>query len=172
MNRDEIFSASLLYFLAPIRDLLEDAEVTEIMVNGPGEVFVERSGRLFSTDRSFSSDDSLRSAVHNIAQYVGREINADQPILDARLPDGSRVHVVMPPSSRRGVCLTIRKFRRDTMTLADFVRLGSLSETAAEFLEIAVRRRKNILVAGGTGRARRRFSMRCRSRFRPRSGSS
>jgi pilus assembly protein CpaF len=157
MNRDEIFSASLLYFLAPIRDLLEEGDVTEIMVNGPDEVFVERGGRLFSTDRSFSSDDVLRSAVHNIAQYVGREINADQPILDARLPDGSRVHVVMPPSSRRGVCLTIRKFRRDTMTLADFVRLGSLSETAAEFLEIAVRLRKNILVAGGTGTGKTTF---------------
>src|SRR5436189_136257 len=74
MNRDESFSASLLYFLAPIRDLLEDPNVTEVMVNGPEEVFVERGGRLFSTDRSFSSDDALRSAVHNIAQYVGREI--------------------------------------------------------------------------------------------------
>ena len=157
MNRDEIFSASLQYFLAPIRDLLDEPDVTEVMVNGPAEVFVERGGRLFSTDRSFPSDDALRSAVHNIAQYVGREINADQPILDARLPDGSRVHVVIPPSSRRGVCLTIRKFRQDTLTLADFVRLGSLSEMAAEFLEIAVRLRKNILVAGGTGTGKTTF---------------
>jgi len=157
MTRDEIFSASLLYFLAPVQDLLVDPDVTEVMVNGPNEVFVERGGRLFATDRSFASDDSLRSAVHNIAQYVGREINADQPILDARLPDGSRVHVVIPPSSRRGVCLTIRKFRQDTLTLADFVRVESLSDAAAEFLEIAVRLRKNILVAGGTGTGKTTF---------------
>jgi pilus assembly protein CpaF len=157
MTRDEIFSASLHYFLAPIRDLLADDTVTEIMVNGPDEVFIERAGRLFATDRTFPGDDALRSAVHNIAQYVGREINADQPILDARLPDGSRVHVIIPPSSRQGVCLSIRKFRRDTLSLSDFIRLGSLDETAAEFLSLSVRLRKNIVVAGGTGTGKTTF---------------
>ncbi len=157
MTRDQIFQASLTYFLAPIQDLLADPTVTEVMVNGPSEVFVERAGRLMATDRSFASDDALRSAVHNIAQFVGREINTEQPILDARLPDGSRVHVIIPPSSRRGVCLTIRKFRQDALTLPDFVRLESLTEAAAEFLELAVRLRKNILVAGGTGTGKTTF---------------
>jgi pilus assembly protein CpaF len=151
MPREAIFEASANYFLEPIGPLLEDDSVTEIMVNGPAEVFVERRGRLERTDASFASEDALLSAIHNIAQWVGREITAERPVLDARLPNGSRVHAIIPPTARGGTYLTIRKFARQTLTLDDFIRFGSISETAAEFLEICVRLRKNILIAGGTG---------------------
>lgn len=151
MSREAIFEASLGYFLSPLRPFLDDPTVTEVMVNGFDEVYIERRGKLESTGARFVSDDALLSAVHNVAQYVGREIDENRPILDARLPDGSRVHAVIPPSARRGTYLTIRKFSRDVMNLDQLVKLGSLSETAREFLELCVRLHKNIIVAGGTG---------------------
>lgn len=127
------------------------------MVNGPEEIYVERRGKLYGTSASFLSEDALLSAVHNVAQYVGREIDENRPILDARLPDGSRVHAVIPPSARSGTYLTIRKFKRDILGLEDFVQFGSLSEEAVEFLELAVRLRKNIVIAGGTGTGKTTF---------------
>ena len=151
MSREAIFEASLDYFMAPIGRFLKDDTVTEVMVNSFDEVYIERRGRLEETDASFPSEDALLSAVHNVAQYVGREIDRDRPILDARLPDGSRVHAVISPSARRGTYLTIRKFKRDILGMDDFIRLGSMSASAKEFLEICVRLRKNIIVAGGTG---------------------
>jgi len=151
MSRQAIFEASLAYFLEPIGPLLEDDSVTEIMVNGHDEVYIERRGKLEATDRRFASEDALRSAVHNIAQWVGREVHEEKPVLAARLPDGSRVHAIIPPSARRGTYLTIRKFARETLTLEDMVGFGTLSEAAREFLEICVRLHKNILIAGGTG---------------------
>ncbi|MFN0052538.1 MAG: CpaF family protein [Planctomycetales bacterium] len=151
MSREAIFEASLGYFLAPIRELLDDETITEVMVNGFDEVYIERRGKLEFTDARFDSEDALLTAVHNVAQYVGREVDEDRPILDARLPDGSRVHAVIPPSARRGTYLTIRKFSRDVMDLDELVRLGSVSEAAREFLEICVRLHKNLIVAGGTG---------------------
>jgi len=151
MSRESIFEASLDYFLSPIGSFLQDDTVTEVMVNGYDEVFVERQGKLELTDARFPSADALLSAVHNVAQYVGREIDEDRPILDARLPDGSRVHAVIPPSARRGTYLTIRKFKCDIMSMVDFVRLQSMSAAAKEFFEICVRLRKNIIVSGGTG---------------------
>lgn len=151
MAREAIFEASLDYFLSPIGPFLKDETVTEVMVNGHSEVYIERRGRLEYTDARFPSADALLSAVHNIAQYVGREIDEDRPVLDARLPDGSRVHAVIPPSARRGTYLTIRKFSRNVLTLEDLVRMGSMSDQAREFLEICVRLHKNIIVSGGTG---------------------
>ena len=151
MSREAIFEASLEYFLGSIGRYLQDDTVTEIMVNSYDEVYIERRGRLEETDARFPSEDALLSAVHNVAQYVGREIDQDRPILDARLPDGSRVHAVIPPSARRGTYLTIRKFKRDILGMGDFVRLGSMSDSAREFLDICVRLRKNIIVSGGTG---------------------
>jgi pilus assembly protein CpaF len=151
MSREAIFEASLGFFLAPIRPFLDDPTITEVMVNGYSEIYIERRGKLERTEASFVSEDALLTAVHNVAQYVGREINDHRPILDARLPDGSRVHAVIPPSARRGTYLTIRKFSRDVMNLDELIRLGSISETAREFLEICVRLHKNIIVAGGTG---------------------
>lgn len=151
MSRDAIFEASVDYFLTPIRPFLEDDTVSEIMVNGFDEIYIERRGRLERTEAAFPSHDALLSAIHNVAQFVNREIDADRPIMDARLPNGSRVHVVLPPSARRGIYLTIRKFNRDIFGMEDLIHLGSMSESAKEFLEICVRLKKNIIVAGGTG---------------------
>ncbi len=151
MSRETVFAATLGYFLGPIREFLEDPSVTEVMVNGFEKVYIERGGRLYETDAKFPTADSLLSAIHNVAQYVGREIDRDRPVLDARLPDGSRVHAVIPPSARSGTYLTIRKFKRDIFSLQDFVRLGSLSEQVREFIDLCVVLRKNIVVAGGTG---------------------
>jgi len=151
MSRQAIFEASLQYFLEPIGPLLEDDSVTEVMINGPEDIYVERRGRLERTDARFASEDALLSAIHNIAQWVGREIHTQRPVLDARLPDGSRVHAIIPPSARGGSYLTIRKFTREALTLDDLIGFGSLSPQAREFLELCVRLHKNILISGGTG---------------------
>ncbi len=151
MTRETIFAASVEYFLSPILPFLRDPTVTEVMVNGCDQIFVERGGKLFKTDARFASEDSLLSAVHNVAQWVGRRIDEQQPVLDARLPNGSRVHVILPPGCRNGTCLTIRKFKAGGMSLADLVNYGSLNEAASEFLQLCVRLHKNIVVSGGTG---------------------
>jgi len=151
MSRQAIFEASVRYFLDPIIPLLDDDSVTEIMVNGHADIYIERRGKLEKTELRFASEDALMSAVHNIAQWVGREISEEHPVLDARLPNGSRVHAVIPPSARTGIYLTIRKFSREAMTLDQLIRLGTLSDQACEFLELAVLLKKNILISGGTG---------------------
>lgn len=151
MSRQAIFEASVKYFLEPIGALLDDDSITEIMVNGASDIYIERRGKLFYTGLSFPSEDALQSAVNNIAQWVGREITEEKPVLDARLPDGSRVHAVIPPSARGGTYVTIRKFARQGLTLEDFVKFGSIDEAGREFLELAVRLHKNILISGGTG---------------------
>lgn len=151
MSRTDVFEASLAYFLEPIARFLEDDAVTEVMVNGPDRVFIERRGRLEQAPVRFDDEDALLSAIHNLTQYVGREIGPEQPILDARLPSGARVHAVIPPASRTGPCLTIRKFRPDVLSLDDIVRLETISVEGREFLELCIRLRKNILIAGASG---------------------
>ena len=122
VTRQSVFEASTKYFLQPIESYLADDSVTEIMINGHADVYVERNGQLEKTAAHFESEDALVSAVNNIAQWVGRRIDEDHPVLDARLPDGSRVHAIIPPQARTGTYLTIRKFTRRVMTLDDFVR--------------------------------------------------
>ncbi|MFT5304390.1 MAG: pilus assembly protein CpaF [Mariniblastus sp.] len=151
MSRQAVFEASLRYFLTPIGRFLDDPTVTEVMVNGHRQIFIERKGQIESTDAQFLSEDALRSAVNNLAQSVGREINERHPVLDARLPDGSRVHAIIPPSARSGTCITIRKFSREPLTLHDLLKFGSLTESAIEFLEICIRLRKNVIISGGSG---------------------
>ena len=151
MTRQQIFEASVEYFLKPVGELLNDDSVTEIMVNRFDQVYIEREGRVYPTAARFESEDALLSAVHNIAQWVGRRIDIDQPILDARLPNGSRVHAIIPPGCRSGICLNIRKFKKGGMTMNDLLEYGSLSPSACEFLELCVRLHKNVVVSGGTG---------------------
>lgn len=151
MSREAIFEASVDYFLSPIGEFLADESVSEIMVNGADRIYIERRGRLELTTARFESEDALLSAVHNVAQWVGREVNAERPILDARLPSGSRVHAIIPPSARQGTYLSIRKFGREKLTLDDLIGYGSLSPAAREFLELCVPLKKNILISGGTG---------------------
>ena len=151
MSRVAVYEATLRFFLSPINVYLDDPEITEVMVNGHDQIYIERGGQIEETPAVFASEGALRSAVNNLAQSVGRLISKDRPILDARLPDGSRVHAIIPPSSRVGTCLTIRKFSKTPLTMEDLIRYGSLTPSAHEFLNICVQLRKNIIISGGSG---------------------
>lgn len=146
-----VFSEAIDTFLSPIADLLQDATVSEIMINGPHEIFVERKGLVYRVDNQFNTEDALISAMRAIAQSVGRVIDTDNPRLDARLPDGSRIHVVLPPMAKNGTTVAIRKFSKDELTLSDLIEFGALSKTAARFLDICMYLGKNVVVSGGTG---------------------
>ncbi|WP_249021650.1 CpaF family protein [Conexibacter sp. S30A1] len=135
----------------PIEPLLQDDTVTEVMVNGPSDVWVERSGRIEKTGVRFTDEHHLRRIINKIVAQVGRRVDESSPMVDARLPDGSRVNAVLPPLSLTGPLLTIRKFSKNRWDLGDLVRIGSLSVAAREFLEAAIRAELNILIAGGTG---------------------
>lgn len=146
-----VFSDAISNFLHPIKDLLEDDNVTEIMINGAKEIFIEKKGLVYKAPNSFPDEESLISAMRSVAQSVGRVIDGDNPRLDARLPNGSRIHVVLPPMARNGTTVAIRKFSKEELTLKDMINFGSLSATAARFLDICVYLGKNIVVSGGTG---------------------
>ncbi len=146
-----VFQAAIKNNLAPIYHLLEDDTVSEVLINGPDEIFVERGGKMVISDASFPDEDALRAAVNAIAQSVGRRITDAEPRLDARLPDGSRIHAVLPPMSRKGTTVAIRKFFKSEMTFKKYVQLGAITVEGAQFLDAAMRLGKNILVSGGTG---------------------
>jgi pilus assembly protein CpaF len=135
----------------PIEKLLADDSVTEIMVNGHQNVWIERRGRLYETTVRFSDDAHLRRIITKIAGQVGRRIDESSPLLDARLPDGSRINAVLPPLSLSGPLLTIRKFARQRYDLEDMIRLGTLNRPAVELLKGCLQAELNILVSGGTG---------------------
>jgi len=137
--------------LGPLEDLLEDETVTEIMVNGPGRIYVERAGRLELTDCTFINDASVNAVIDRIVSPIGRRIDEGQPYVDARLPDGSRVNAVIHPLSLIGPCVTIRKFSKDPFKVQDLISFGTMTAEIAEFLRVCVRLRKNIIVSGGTG---------------------
>ena len=137
--------------LGPLERLLDDASVDEVMVNGPGSVYVERAGRIEPTDVSFADEAELRHAIERILAPVGRRVDEASPLCDARLADGSRVNVVIPPLALSGPCLTIRRFRRQGFSLDDLVRNGTMSRRLADFLAACVRARASVLVSGGTG---------------------
>jgi pilus assembly protein CpaF len=137
--------------LGPLEPLLRDDAVTEIMVNSADEVFVERSGRLERSAQAFSSRRALSGVIERIVGTVGRRIDEASPMVDARLPDGSRVNVVIPPIALRGPAITIRKFARRRLGPADLVNFGSLSAQMMDFLAVCVEQRRNIVVSGGTG---------------------
>src|SRR5215216_2576224 len=135
----------------PLERLLEDESVTEIMVNGPFDIWVERKGRLQETTARFSDESHLRRIINKMVAQVGRRIDESSPMVDARLPDGSRVNAVIPPLSLTGPLVTIRKFSKRRLDPADLVRLGTLSNETVEFVQRCVLAELNILVAGGTG---------------------
>lgn len=134
-----------------LQDLLDDPMVSEIMVNGLQGIWVESDGVLHRTSRSFSSLEQLMRVVDRMVHSAGRRVDQASPMVDARLPDGSRLNVILPPLSVDGPAVTIRKFTSAGLTMDDLVRQGSLDSEAAEFLESAVRNRMNVLVSGGTG---------------------
>lgn len=141
----------ILPFLRPIENLILDPEISEIMVNGPEHIFVERAGRVVPVAGVTLSPKSLEVAVRNIARRLGDDISEEKPILDSRLPDGSRVAAVISPCSLNGVTLTIRKFNAKHFGIKDLIRIGTLTEDIADILRTAVINRKNILISGGTG---------------------
>ena len=135
----------------PLERLLTDDSITEIMVNGPGEIWIERQGRLYETTVRFHDDSHLRRIINRIVSQVGRRIDESSPMVDARLPDGSRVNAIIPPLSLSGPLLTIRKFSRKRLTLDDMIALGTLSAEAVDFLRLCIRAELNVLISGGTG---------------------
>ena len=135
----------------PITPLLHDDSISEVMVNGAGQIYIERKGQLFLSDVTFGSEADLIRVIREIAAFVGRRIDDDSPMVDCRLPDGSRVNAIIPPLAIDGPSLTIRKFARDPFTVQDLISFGTITAEAAGFLEACVKAHFNVLVAGGTG---------------------
>ncbi|MFQ6172842.1 CpaF family protein, partial [Oryzobacter sp. R7] len=135
----------------PLEPLLRDPEITEIMVNGADSIYVERSGKIYPVDAHFSSEAHLRRVIDKIVGRVGRRIDEASPLVDARLPDGSRVNAVIAPIALDGAMLTIRKFSADPYTDADLIAFGTISVPVRDFLKACVIGRRNIIISGGTG---------------------
>lgn len=146
-----VFEASVQVFLAPVLPYLKDETVTEIMINGPKTIFIERKGLIEKIDAQFEDENSLMAAVRNISQFVGRPIDDQHPFLDARLPDGSRIHAVVAPIARNGTTVAIRKFSKTKLQLKDLITKGALTPDTARFLDVCLYLKKNIIVSGGTG---------------------
>jgi pilus assembly protein CpaF len=135
----------------PLEPYLRDSEVTEIMVNGPDDIFIERGGKLYPVEATFSDDAHLRRTIDKIVGRVGRRVDESSPMVDARLPDGSRVNAVVAPIALDGALLTIRKFAADPFTDRDLMAFGTMTPTVRDFLYACVRGRRNIVISGGTG---------------------
>jgi len=151
--REQLFHEILddLLGFGPLQPLLEDEEVSEVMVNGPKKVFIERKGRLIKTNVTFEDDSAVLRVIEKIIAPLGRRIDADTPTVDARLPDGSRVNAVIPPCAIDGPTITIRKFKKDKLTIDQLIEYGSLTKIMAEFIRACVIARLNIVISGGTG---------------------
>lgn len=137
--------------LGPLEPLLAAPDITEIMVNRYDEIYVERGGRLWREQAAFTSEQSVRWVIERIVTPLGRRIDESSPMVDARLPDGSRVHAIIPPVAMKGASLTIRKFPQRRPQMPDLIALGALSDPMSQFLALCVRMRKNLVVSGGTG---------------------
>ncbi len=166
LNRQDIGLQEKLYLRTAVFDsfrrldllseLLDDKNVTEIMINGPKEIFVEKKGKMEKWNRSFQSEEQLFDLIQQIVSRINRAVNTKSPIVDARLEDGSRVHVVLPPIALKGPTVTIRKFP-EPITMAKLIQLGSLTEEAALFLESLVKASYNIFISGGTNSGKTTF---------------
>lgn len=148
-DESDFYWKSMQNFLGPIWKYVDNEEISEIMINGPKEIYIESKGILKQVPETFTNDQ-LHAAVLNIAQYVGRRVSEEEPYLDARLPDGSRVAVLMEPCSRKGTSVAIRKFAKEALTIDKLIGYGSITREMATFLESAVKLKKNIIVSGGT----------------------
>ncbi len=137
--------------------IIKDDTITEVMINGPENVFIEQSGRLFKLDKQFESQRKLEDIIQRIVGLAGREVNQANPICDTRLPDGSRVNVVLPPVALCGPTVTIRKFSKDPMTIEKLIAYGSITQEIADKLEILVKAKYNIFICGGTGSGKTTF---------------
>ena len=151
--RDQLFHDIMdeLLGFGPLQSLLDDPSISEVMVNGPNKIFVERDGKLTKTNITFENDDQVLRVIDRIIAPLGRRIDNDNPYVDARLPDGSRVNAVIQPCAIDGSTITIRKFTKDKLKIEDLVRFGSLTDHMAEFIRACVIGRLNIVISGGTG---------------------
>lgn len=143
--------------LDALQPLIDDKSITEIMINGPDNIFVEQNGRLFKSKRAFSSKEALENVIQNIVSRVNRTVNESSPIVDARLKDGSRVNVVLPPIALNGPTVTIRKFPEKPMTVEQLIAYNSITPEVAELLERMVKAKYNIFISGGTGSGKTTF---------------
>ena len=150
MARSDIFARTVEHFLGPIQPFMQDDRVAEIMVNRFDEIYIEREGRLVRTEATFPDEDAFMAAVSNVLQYTGKRLTREQPLVDSRLPDGSRVHVVLSPLSRGGTCMCIRKFAKRMFDADELIRLGSWTDQVRRYVQVCVLAEKNVLVAGGT----------------------
>ena len=150
MANANIFETTVRHFLGPIMPFMEDPAVSEIMINSPSEIYIERQGKLVKTDAHFEDQEALAAAVNNVLQYTGKRLSFEHPLIDSRLPDGSRVHVVLGPLCRTGTCMTIRKFSKVMFDGQHLLENGSWTAEAMEYLQLCVLAEKNVLVAGGT----------------------
>jgi pilus assembly protein CpaF len=147
----EIFEETLLQFFGPIRKHLDDPAVSDIMINGPTQIYVEKKGQLHLSDARFDSREALIAALRNAAQFVGKQIDEQRPILEGRLPDGSRIEAVLPPAAPDGPCVSIRRFFKETLTVERLINFGAMTEDVAMALHALVAGKLNVLIAGGTG---------------------
>jgi pilus assembly protein CpaF len=152
----EQISAEILG-LGPLQNLLEDETITEIMVNGPKNIYIERSGKIFRVPMSFESDEHVLRIIDRIVAPLGRRIDEASPYVDARLPDGSRVNAIIPPICLVGPTITIRKFAKNPFTLEQLIKLGSITPESLQFLKACVEARLNIVISGGTGSGKTTF---------------
>lgn len=151
MIPQEVFAETLLQFFSPIRAFLDDPEVSEVMINGPYQIFVERKGRLERTLARFENGEALEAALRNVAQFVGKHVDAERPVLEGRLPDGSRIEAILPPAAPDGPHVAIRRFSTEALTIDRLLSWDALSRDASEALRAMIAAKLNVLVAGGTG---------------------
>ncbi len=145
-----MYNESLRAFLKPVLPYLDDPSVSEIMINGPTDIWIERKGKVSKVDAIFT-EEGLIGAARNMAQFVGRLLNDERPRLDARLPDGSRIHVVIPPIARKGTTISIRKFFKDKLTIDSLIKFKSMTPQMARLIDAGIHTKLNMLVSGGTG---------------------
>jgi len=146
-----VFDQTVASLFAPVVPFLEGGQVSEIMINGHDEIYIEKRGRLYLTESKFASEHALMSALRNLSQFVGRELSPQRPVLEARLPDGSRVEAIIPPAATSGPVVCIRPFRRKQLTLSRLVELGAVSRNTAGLLREILARKDNVVIAGGSG---------------------
>jgi pilus assembly protein CpaF len=157
MIKPSVYAETLLQFLAPVRSFIEDVTVSEVMINGPGQVYVERHGKLERVQARFAGAESIMCALNNAAQFVGKELDELHPILEARMPDGSRLQAVIPPAAPDGPYVSIRRFSSATFSPQKLIAGGTLTQDACDTLRALVQAKFNVLVAGGTGSGKTSF---------------
>jgi len=150
MIPDAVFASTLMGFFAPVRHYLEDPTVTEVMINGPGVIYIERSGKLERVPESFPNVKALYAALRNAAQFVGKHVDDNNPLLEGRMPDGSRLAAVLPPSGPGGPYVAIRRFGGEALTLSRLIDVDAISEDAVELLRVLIAIKRNVVIAGGT----------------------